>query len=136
MPRTRTTRAARKPNDKPKEAEASVAYVGTITTTGKSEAIRLEKALFRSHPEFRQKSKVKAHVIGHGTMLLSVADEATAESEVDPVMAAFLQFLDGEIARSPERIRPLSATRITEARALTKEVEASDDESLPDDVTL
>jgi antitoxin PrlF len=136
MPRTRATRAARKPNDKPKEAEASVAYVGTITTTGKSEAIRLEKALFRSHPEFRQKSKVKAHVIGHGTMLLSVADEATAESEVDPVMAAFLQFLDGEIARSPERIRPLSATRIAEARALTKEVEASDDESLPDDVTL
>jgi antitoxin PrlF len=136
MPRTQTTRAARKPNDKPKEAEASVAYVGTITTTGKSEAIRLEKALFRSHPEFRQKSKVKAHVIGHGTMLLSVTDEATAESEADPVMAAFLQFLDGEIARSPERIRPLSATRIAEARALTKEVEASDDESLPDDVTL
>ena len=43
-------------------------YTGTITTTGKSEAIRLEKALFKSHPEFRQKSKVHAHVIGPGTM--------------------------------------------------------------------
>ena len=36
-------------------------YTGTITTTGKSEAIRLEKAFFKSHPEFRQKSKVHAH---------------------------------------------------------------------------
>ncbi len=57
------------------------AYTGTITTTGKSEAIRLEKALFKSHPEFRQKAKVRAHVIGPGTMLVSVADEAAAETE-------------------------------------------------------
>ena len=35
-------------------------YKGTVTTTGKSEAIRLEKALFKSHPEFSQKSKVLA----------------------------------------------------------------------------
>jgi len=53
-------------------------YSGTITTTGKSEAIRLEKALFKSHPEFRQKTKVRAHVIGPGTMLVSVADEIAA----------------------------------------------------------
>jgi antitoxin PrlF len=113
-----------------------VAYAGTITTTGRSEAIRLEKSLFRSHPEFRQKSKVQAHVIGHGTMLVSVTDDETTESEVDPIMAAFLKFLDREIAQSPDRIKPLSATRIGEARELTKDVEVSDDESLPDDVTL
>lgn len=34
------------------------------------------------------------------------------------------------------RIKPLAATRIDEARALTKDVEVSDDEPLPDDVTL
>ncbi len=132
MARTETIRELRKP----KEAAASVAYVGTITTTGKSGAIRLEKSLFRSHPEFRQKSKVQAHVIGHGTMLLSVTDDETSESEVDPIMAAFLKFLQHEIARSPETIKPLSATRIAEARELTKHVEVSDGESLPDDVTL
>ena len=132
MARTETIRELRKP----KEAAASVAYVGTITTTGKSNAIRLEKSLFRSHPEFRQKSKVQAHVIGHGTMLLSVTDDETSESEVDPIMAAFLKFLEREIARSPESIKPLSATRIAEARELTKHVEVSDGESLPDDVTL
>jgi len=121
---------------KPRGNEASVAYAGTITTTGKSEAIRLEKSLFKSHPEFRQKSKVQAHVIGHGTMLVSVTDDEATDGVEDPIMAAFLSFLEREIAQSPERIKPLVATRIEEARALTKDVEVSDEESLPDDVTL
>ena len=69
-------------------------------------------------------------------MLLSVTDDETTESEVDPIMAAFLKFLEREIARSPDGIKPLSATRIAEARELTKHVEVSDSESLPDDVTL
>jgi len=47
-----------------------------------------------------------------------------------------LSFLDREIAQSPERIKPLSATRIDEARALTKDVKVTDDDKLPDDVTL
>jgi len=131
--------ARAKPTPEPRNlpaAWASVPYAGTITTTGKSEAIRLEKSLFRSHPEFRQKSKVTAHVIGPGTMLVSVADTGDAENTEDPIMAAFLSFLDREIAQSPARIKPLSATRIDEARSLTKDVEVSDDDKLPDDVTL
>lgn len=65
--------------------------------------------------------------------------ESSAErpaAEVDPIMAAFLKFLEREIARSPDGIKPLSATRIAEARELTKHVEVSNSESLPDDVTL
>lgn len=111
-------------------------YTGTITTTGKSEAIRLEKALFKSHPEFRQKTKVHAHVIGPGTMLVSVAGEAPAATGADPVMTAFLSFLSADISRAPERVKPLAATRIEEARELTKGVKVRKDEVLPDDVTL
>ncbi|MBV8751936.1 MAG: type II toxin-antitoxin system PrlF family antitoxin [Hyphomicrobiales bacterium] len=132
MARTDRTSASRMAS----ASKASVSYAGTITTTGKSQAIRLEKALFRSHPEFRQKTKVQAHVIGPGTMLVSVTDPDETESAEDPVIAAFLSFLDREIEHAPERIKPLSATRIEEARSLTKDVEVSDDESLPDDVTL
>jgi antitoxin PrlF len=110
-------------------------YSGTITTTGKSEAIRLEKALFRSHPEFRQKAKVHAHVIGPGTMLVSVAG-ASEETETDPVMAAFLSFLSADMVSAPQRVQPLAAARLEEARALTDGVEVDDDEVLPDDATL
>ncbi|MET0537809.1 MAG: type II toxin-antitoxin system PrlF family antitoxin [Xanthobacteraceae bacterium] len=111
-------------------------YTGTITTTGKSEAIRLEKALFKSHPEFRQKSKVHAHVIAPGTMLVSVVGEAPVETQADPVMAAFLSFLSADISRTPERVRPLAETRIKKARELTKGTKVRDDVAFPDDVTL
>jgi antitoxin PrlF len=111
-------------------------YTGTITTTGKSEAIRLEKALFKSHPEFRQKAKVRAHVIGPGTMLLSVTDQRRAKSDPDPVMRAFLSFLAADISRRPGRVKPLAETRIKEARTLTRRTKVNDNESLPDDITL
>ena len=111
-------------------------YRGTITTTGKSEAIRLEKALFKSHPEFRQKTKVHAHVIGPGTMLVSVADELTVDKRADPVMAAFLSFLAQDIARTPARVKPLGVTRIEEARELTNGVTVDDSETIPDNVGL
>ncbi|HXW23625.1 MAG TPA: type II toxin-antitoxin system PrlF family antitoxin [Xanthobacteraceae bacterium] len=67
---------------------------------------------------------------------MSTRSQNQAVEAQDPIMAAFLSFLDREIAQSPARIKPLSATRIDEARSLTKDVEASDDDKLPDDVTL
>jgi antitoxin PrlF len=111
-------------------------YSGTITTTGKSEAIRLEKALFKSHPEFAQKAKVAAHVIAPGTMLVSVTGQADIGTEADPVMTAFLGFLSKDLAAVPGRIKPLAATRIKKARDLTRRVKVRDDDTLPDDVTL
>jgi antitoxin PrlF len=111
-------------------------YSGTITTTGKSEAIRLEKALFKSHPEFAQKTKVEAHVIAPGTMLVSVAGPADIETEADPIMTAFLGFLSKDMAAAPARIEPLAATRIKKARDLARRVKVRDDDILPDDVTL
>ncbi len=47
-------------------------FTGSITTTGKSEAIRLDKAFFQLHPEFRQKAKVRAQVISPGHALITV----------------------------------------------------------------
>ena len=109
-------------------------YSGTITTTGKSEAIRLEKALFKSHPEFSQRTKVEARVIAPGTMLVSVASHTDVEA--DPVMAAFLSFLSKDISDAPGRIEPLAATRIKKARELTRRVKVRDTDTLPDDLTL
>src|ERR1700730_5376299 len=110
-------------------------YFGTITTTGKSEAIRLEKALFKSHPEFAQKARVEAHVIAPGTMLVSVTGQAGAETAAAPILTAFLSFLSKDMAAAPERVNPLAATRIKKARDLTRRVKVRDDDIVPDDVT-
>jgi hypothetical protein len=114
-----------------------LSFNGSITTTGTSEAIRLDKALFRLHPEFRQKAKVRAHVIGLGQLLISVIDdEELPTTEEDPVVTAFLGFLETDMRQHPERIRPLSAGRVGEALALTEGVSVSDDDIIPDDVSL
>src|SRR5437870_4612171 len=68
------------------------------------------------------------------TNLIYVSSEdATTKNEADPVMAAFLSFLDRDISQAPDRVKPLSAMRIEEARELTKGVEIRDDEPIPDD---
>ena len=57
-------------------------------------------------------------------------------TRADPVMAAFLSFLAQDISGTPARVKPLGATRIAEARELTKGVTVDDSETLPDDVGL
>jgi antitoxin PrlF len=117
-------------------------FKGTITTTGRSEALRLDKALFKAHPEFRQKARVRAHVIGPGSLLVTLdADdrngaEAANEIERDPVVAAYLAFLERDLREHPERLQPFTTSELARLEALTKDVEVSDDESIPDDVTL
>jgi antitoxin PrlF len=114
-------------------------FSGKITTTGKSEAIRLEKALFRAHPEFRQKASVRANVIAPGQLLVSVIEDDVAGDDLtddDPVVGAFLGFLADDLRRHPERVAPLSASRIERASELTEGMQIEDDEPIPDDIGL
>jgi len=111
-------------------------YRGTITTTGKSEAIRLEKALFRSHPEFRQKARVRADVVGTGHVLISVVANDSSIEQEDPVVGAFLSFLERDMTERPDRIEPVSSSRIGRAMDLVADVEVSDEDPLPDDAGL
>jgi antitoxin PrlF len=112
-------------------------FSGSITTTGKSEAIRLDKALFRLHPEFRQKAKVRAQVISPGHALISVLDdEAAPVPEEDPVVGAFLGFLEKDLRTRPGRRSRLSKAALARAVRLTKHVNVSDDDRLPSSTTV
>lgn len=111
-------------------------YTGSVTTTGKSEAIRLEKALFRQHPEFRQRAKVEAHVIGPGQMLVSVIDHEDVNAGEDPIVMSFLSFLAKDIADHPDRVTALPEDTIACAMELTSNVVVSDDDAIADDITL
>jgi antitoxin PrlF len=112
-------------------------FTGSITTTGKSEAIRLDKALFRLHPEFRQKAKVRAQIISPGHVLISVVDEEAAPAQdEDPIVTAFLAFLEKDLKQHPGRRTRLSKRSLARAVRLTKAVKVSDNETLPEDVTF
>ncbi len=112
-------------------------FTGSITTTGKSEAIRLDKALFRLHPEFRQKAKVRAQVISPGHALITVVDdEAAPAGDEDPVVTAFLAFIEKDLKGHPGRRTRLSRTSLRRAVRLTKDVKVSDRETLPKEITF
>lgn len=108
-------------------------YSGVVTTTGNSEAIRLEKSLFRAHPEFGRGRTVTAAVIAPGQILLSATVEA-AEIEEDPVLGAFLAFVAKDIGERPDRLEPISSGAIARADALTAAIDVDDDEVFPADV--
>ncbi len=114
-------------------------FSGAITTTGRSEAIRLDKALFKAHPEFRQRAKVRAHVLGPGHLLVTLVDAPVPgpdDAEQDPVVSAYLAFLESDMLAHPERIAPLPEDELARLRRLTEGVQAGDEDHIPDDVTL
>jgi antitoxin PrlF len=115
-------------------------FSGSITTTGKSEAIRLDKALFKAHPEFRQRAKVRAHVIGPGHLLVTLAEDTPepqpSEVERDPVVSAYLAFLERDMLSHPDHIAPVGEAELARLRRLTDGVQANDEDIIPDDITL
>ena len=66
---------------------------------------------------------MRAHVIAPGRMLV-VAEPVTKwqRREDDPVIEAFLSFLAQDMARSPQRIKPLDANLAQRIQALVGHV--------------
>jgi antitoxin PrlF len=111
-------------------------YTGVVTTSGNSEAIRLEKSLFRAHPEFGRNHNVRAVVIAPGQMLISLSEEAAVSMGEDPVLGAFLAFLEKDMTLNAERLQPLQSGPLARAAALTEGIAVGDDEIFPDDFTI
>ena len=80
-------------------------YRGKMTRTGNSLGLRFDRALFQSHPEFS--GEVRAHVIAPGRMLVVAEQPIEPREEEDPVMKAFLSFLEQTLVKSPQRVKPL-----------------------------
>lgn len=114
------------------EATGGIEYRGKQTRTGNSSGFRFEGALFKSHPEFN--GEVKAQIIAPGRMLVMAVAEGREKS--DPVMESFLAFLAQDMARSPEKIRPLSAARARRIERLTKGIPVDLNEDLGDESIL
>ena len=99
-------------------------YAGKVTPVGNSKGIRLDAAFFKAHPEFT--GQVQATVLGEGQVLLSArkskARRRQDPDEADPVVLSFLGFLEQQMRKHPQRIRPLDATLLDEIDELVKGV--------------
>ena len=114
------------------DASSENDYRGKRTRTGNSYGFCFDRALFKSHPEFA--GEVKAHVIAPGRMLVSVAEPVTKRR--DPVMQSFLAFLANDIAKAPERVKPMSRELAGRIDRLVEEVSVSCNESLDEESLL
>jgi antitoxin PrlF len=120
-------------------ARTEASFGGAITTTGRSGALRLEKSFFQAHPEFRLKAKLRVHHIGPGQLLVSVADgpeAAAAQDAHDPVVSAYLAFLEKDMAANPQSLSPFISAELDKLTDLVKGVSVSDEDGLPEDVTF
>ncbi len=120
-------------------ARTGVGFGGAITTTGHSGALRLEKSFFQAHPEFRQKAKLRVHHIGPGQLLISVEGgpkAAAAEEAHDPIVSAYLAFLEKDMAANPGSLSTFTSAEIDGLADMLKGVSVNDEDVLPDDVTF
>lgn len=113
------------------------AYKGKVTTTGSSKAVRLGKQFFTDHPEFKVSADVMVRSVSPGYVLMAVdapyelGDKSDA---LDPIVGAFLSFMEADLKANPHKLQPLDLSRIA---VLVEGVEPlRDDEDLPADFTL
>lgn len=97
-------------------------YKGRFTKAGNSSAYAFEAALFRSHPEFNE-NNVEADYIGPGVLLVRALDaEPAAGQGDDPVLGAFLSFIERDMLENPASIQPLSEDQLARAERLVGEM--------------
>jgi antitoxin PrlF len=93
-------------------------YKGRFTKAGNSSAYAFEAALFRSHPEFNEHN-VEADYIGPGVLLVRALDAHTRTGAGhDPVLGAYLSFIERDMSENPSSIQPLSEDLLARAERL------------------
>jgi hypothetical protein len=118
-----------------KEVRPRMSFKGALTTSGNSHAIRFEAALAKAAPEFAAKAgAVRIELLGAGTALVFL--EVTLPAEDDPMVDAWLRFIERDVVRNPERLHLLTKTEAKDLERLVEGVAVQDDEILPDDVTI
>ena len=114
----------------------SRSFSGSVGTSGNSRSFRLEKEFFNAAPEFATLgSSIRADIIGPGTFIVRIDTPAPNEN-IDPVIGAWLSFIDKDIASNPTQLTGLGRAQVAELARLVSDVLVDDSYELPDDVTF
>jgi hypothetical protein len=99
--------------------------------------VRLSKQFFTDHPEFEVSADVMVRSVSPGYVLMAVEGPRSTgrkTNELDPVVGAFLSFMEADLKANPHKVQPLDLSRVA---ALVEGVEPlRDDEELPADFAL
>lgn len=127
--------AARPPGTPKAPRPPRMSFKGALTTSGNSHAIRFESALAKAAPEFAAKSgAVRIELLGAGAALVFL--EVALPAEDDPMVEAWLRFIEQDVIQHPERLHVLTEAEAQDLERMVEGVVVTDDEILPDDVTI
>jgi antitoxin PrlF len=73
--------------------------------------------------------KIQYSIESDGQVLISVAKD----SSDDPVLGAFLEFLEQDMAKNPQKLQPVSVSLFNRVQSLVAGVDVSLDEPLTDE---
>ena len=99
-------------------------YEGTVVQVGNSRGMRLPAGFFHAHPEFS--GKVQVTVVADGAVLVSAktpSKRTSKDDEGDPVVASFLQFMEGQLTQHPEDIVAADADQLRRIGKLVEDVD-------------
>lgn len=97
-------------------------FGGKVARNGNSTSLRLESSFFATQTLFSIGADIEATAIGDGTVLVRAVKRAKQENEVDPVAAAFLDFVERDMVDHPESIKPIEQAELDEIAALVEGV--------------
>jgi hypothetical protein len=128
---------ARKANARgPAKGTVPRGFSGSLGMAGNSRSFRVEKEFFNAAPEFSALgSPIRVDIIGPGTFIVRI-DTTTPQETADPIIGAWLSFIDGDIASNPGQLVALTGPEVSELERLVKNVVVDDSHELPEDVTF
>ena len=111
-----------------------MSFHATATKVGNSKGLRLDAALYRDHPEFASGEYV-VDVIAPGRLLVRAngPEQVTTEAEADPMLGAFLAFMDQQMSADPARFTAMDRAQVALIESLVDGVDADDDTEFPSD---
>ena len=111
-----------------------MSFHATATKDGNSKGLRLDAALYRDHPEFAFGECV-VNVIAPGRLLVRAngPEEVTAEAEADPMLGAFLAFMEQQMCADPALFTAMDRAQVALIESLVEGVDADDDTEFPAD---
>jgi len=111
-----------------------MSFHATATKVGNSRGLRLDAALYREHPEFLS-GEYEVDVIAPGRLLVRAGTSVVDETS-DPVLGAFLAFMDAQMALRPDLLNSFDPAQLDVVDALIEGVTVDESTDFPDDFRL
>ena len=76
-------------------------------------------------------SKISYHIQADGNVIISCQDDN--QDELDPILEKFLDFLEGDMLKHPEQIKPITSSTVNKIRSIVGDMSIDLDTPLEDE---